>query len=283
MDGANEDAGTVAQALRDARALGVDRLDAQLLLAELLGRERAWLIAHDDAPLTTRQQQGFVARARRRAAGEPLAYLVGRKEFHGLMLKVDPRVLVPRPDTEVLVDWALERLAAHAPSPPETPPAVLDLGTGSGAIALALRHAHPAARVTATDASADALAVAEANATALGLSVEFLHGSWWQPLAGRRFDLVVSNPPYVAAADPHLDALRHEPAAALTPGASGLEALEELVAGAPAHLVPGGWLLLEHGHDQADAMQAMLQRNGFRTVQTRRDLGGQTRCTGGQL
>lgn len=270
---------TLDAAFAAARAAGVERLDAQLLLGHVLGRPRAWLLAHGETELSDADAARFAALVQRRRAGEPVAYLLGTKEFHGLTLQVDARVLVPRPDTEVLVDWAIELLRGELAAPA---PSVVDLGTGSGAIALALKHACRQAAVTATDASADALAVADTNAAALGLSIEFVHGSWWQPLAGRRFHLALSNPPYIADADPHLAALRAEPRAALTPGGDGLGALREIVAGAAAHLAPGGWLLLEHGFDQAEAVQQLLARAGFAEVQTHHDLGGQPRCTGGR-
>lgn len=267
---------TIAQALAEARRRGIERLDAQLLLAHRLGRPRAWLIAHDDEALDAADAAAFDAAVVRRAAGEPLAYLVGSREFHGLDLQVDPRVLVPRPDTEVLVEWALELLGdLDVPAP-----RVVDLGTGSGAIALAVRHACPAARVTATDVSAGSLEVARANAERLALPVEFVHGPWWAPLGGRRFELALSNPPYIRADDAHLAALGHEPRGALTPGPSGLEALEILAAGAGAQLEPGGWLLLEHGFDQAEAVRALLGRHGLVDAATRADLAGQPRCTG---
>jgi release factor glutamine methyltransferase len=267
----------VAAALAMARALGLDRLDAQLLLSHTLQQPRSWLIAHDDAALTPAQQQAFADACRRRADGEPIAYLLGEREFHGLMLQVGSAVLVPRPDTETLVDWALELLAdTEAPQ-------VADLGTGSGAIALALKHRHPAARVCAVDVSASALKVAQANARRLELELEFVQGGWWQPLQGRRFHLVVSNPPYIAGNDPHLHALRHEPALALSPGDDGLAALAQIVRGAPAHLHAGGWLLLEHGHDQQPAVQQLLVEGGFVSVSTRADLAGRPRCSGGRL
>jgi release factor glutamine methyltransferase len=270
---------TVAQALAEARVGGVDRLDAQLLLARAMACSRSWLLAHDDATLSAGQAAGFRSDVRRRAGGEPLAYIVGEKEFHGLMLQVNASVLVPRPETETLVDWGLEILGraladiAH--------PAVLDLGTGSGAIALALKRAWPLARVVATDVSVGALEVARANAERLELAIEFHQGHWWSGLAGQRFHLIASNPPYVAPDDPHLAALRHEPRIALTPGGDGLDALGAITGGAADHLAAGGWLLLEHGHDQAPAVQALLQLQGFSGVQTRRDLAGQPRCTGG--
>jgi release factor glutamine methyltransferase len=269
---------TIGDALAAARRTGVDRLDAQLLLAHETGRDRSWLIAHDDAALDAAAATRFDAALRRRAGGEPLAYLVGMKEFHGLRLQVDSRVLVPRPDTELLVGWALELL--HGPAGPA--PRVLDLGTGSGAIALAVKHDCPAAQVVATDVSAGSLEVARGNADRLGLALEFAHGTWWQPLAGRQFDLVLSNPPYIRADDPHLDALAHEPQAALSPGPTGLEALAKLVEGAPPRLAAGAWLLLEHGFDQAEDVRALLERHGFVEVTTRCDLAGHPRCSGGR-
>jgi len=269
---------SVDQALAAARAAGLDRLDAQLLLARELGRTRAWLIAHGDAPLAPDAATRFAAALQRRAAGEPLAYLLGEKEFHGLRLAVDARVLVPRPDTELLVDWALEILRGRGPGPAT----VVDLGTGSGAIGLAVKQRHPDAVVTATDRSEDALAVARANAAALGLDVEFVAGSWWEPLGTRRFDLVLANPPYIAAADPHLRALQYEPQEALTSGEAGLDALRAIVATAPQRLAAGGWLLLEHGWDQAEAVAALLAAQELQAIETRRDLGGQPRCTGGR-
>ena len=271
----------MAQALAEAKATGVDRLDAQLLLARAVGRSRSWLLAHDDAILSTGQASGFRSELHRRAGGEPLAYIVGEKEFHGLLLQVNASVLVPRPETEALVDWGLEILDGALAGVAR--PDVLDLGTGSGAIGLALKHSRPPARVVATDISADALDVAKANADRLGLAIEFQGGSWWAGLAGRRFHLIVSNPPYVAPDDPHLAALGHEPRMALTPGGDGLEALATIAGGAAGHLAAAGWLLLEHGHDQASAVQALLQRHGYCEVQTRLDLAGRPRCTGGRL
>lgn len=269
---------TLRDALAAARAAGLARLDAQLLLGHVLGRDRAWLLAHDDAALTGAQAARLEALMARRRAGEPVAYLLGEKEFHGLTLQVDARVLVPRPDTEVLVDWAIELLRGELAAIEQ--PAVLDLGTGSGAIALAVKHDCPSAALTATDASSEALSVAQANATRLGLSVEFRRGAWWQAVADRRFHLALSNPPYIAAADPHLAALTAEPGMALTPGPEGLEALRAIVAGSADGLEAGGWLLLEHGFDQAGAVQALLRDAGFTRIETRQDLGSQPRCTG---
>ncbi len=268
---------TVAEALARARELGVDRLDAQLLAGHVLQRPRTWLLAHDDAELATADLQAIDALLQRRAAGEPVAYLVGEKEFHGLVLRVTRAVLVPRPDTETLVEWALERLRA-GPARPR----VIDLGTGSGAIALAVKHARPAAHVTALDTSAEALAIARENAQRLGLDVRLAQGDWWAAAGSEPYDLVLSNPPYIAEGDAHLPALRHEPELALTSGRDGLDAIRAIVAGAPAHLVRGGWLLFEHGHDQGEAVRGILRSAGFAGVETRPDLSGQERCTGGQ-
>jgi len=269
---------TLQHALTAAQAQGLARIDAQMLLLHTLGRpasDRAWLIAHDTDALPPAAQERFAALCRRRQDGEPVAYLTGTKAFYGLELRVDARVLDPRPDTETLVDWALEVLASHPA------PRLLDLGTGSGAIALALQQQRPDASVLAVDASQDALAVAQANAERLALPVQFRHGHWMDGLEGV-FDTIVSNPPYIPAADPHLAALQHEPAQALASGADGLEDLRAIIAQAPAHLAPGGWLLLEHGWDQAEAVAALLAGAGFVQVQGRKDLAGIVRCSGGQ-
>lgn len=268
---------SVRQALQAAQGLGLERLDAQALLSHVLGRPRSWLIAHDGDELPEAGRQRYEALVRRRAAGEPFAYLVGEKEFWGLTLQVGPAVLVPRPDTETLVEWALERLQG-VPDP-----RVVDLGTGSGAIALAIKQARPDARVVAVDLSEEALAVARGNAQRLALEVDFRAGHWWRAFDAEpqaAFDLAVSNPPYIAEGDPHLPALRHEPGMALTSGPDGLDAIRELVSGAAARLDAGGWLLFEHGHDQAAAVRRLLDEAGFREAQTRRDLGGNERCTG---
>jgi release factor glutamine methyltransferase len=270
---------TVAQAAAWAQTLGLPRLDAQVLLLHALGRaphDRAWLLAHGDDPLNANVQATFAAHAQRRLNTEPVAYITGQKEFFGLTLHVDQRVLDPRADTETLVEWALSCLA-------DTPtPDVVDLGTGSGAIALALKHARPDAQVSAVDASADALAVASANAKRLALPVDFHHGSWLVPLNGRTFDAIVSNPPYVASDDAHLAALKHEPLSALASGVDGLDDIRLIVRQAAQHLKPNGWLLLEHGYDQAHAVQTLLGNQGFVNVQSRPDLAGILRCTGGQ-
>ena len=273
---------TVAACLSRARQLGIARLDAQLLLAHALGCARTWLLAHDDAPVP--DAAAVESLWARRAAGEPLAYLVGQREFHGLALRVTPAVLIPRPDTETVVDWAIELLRA------EGRPRVADLGTGSGAIALALKRAVPGADVHACDNCMAALDVARDNGRRLGLAVTWHPGSWWQAfesLEAERgaFDLAVANPPYLAADDPHLEALRHEPRAALVPrnASNGLSDLEALIQDAPAHLAPGGWLLLEHGFEQAPAVRERLTAAGFARVQTRPDLAGHPRASGGCL
>ncbi len=276
---------TLAQALTSAQTLGLDRLDAQLLLLHALGKpqdQRAWLLAHDTDWLPDNEAARYQTLCLRRAKGEPVAYIVGHKEFFGLDLQVDSRVLVPRPDTETLVHWSLGLLQALPEAPP---PTVLDLGTGSGAIALAIGHTRQSAgqrvEVTAVDASTAALEVARANASRLGLPVRFIHSHWFQEVSGH-FHLIASNPPYVASADPHLDALIHEPLQALAAGVDGLDDLREIVQHAPAHLVAGGWLVLEHGHDQAGAVRALLAQRGFVQVQSRQDLAGIERCSGGQ-
>ena len=269
---------TLAQALVQAHTLGLARIDAQQLLLHTLARPdagRAWLLAHDTDALDGAAHGQFIALCQRRLAGEPVAYLTGRKEFYGLPLQVDARVLDPRPDTETLVDWALEVIA------PLSAPRVVDLGTGSGAIALALQNQRADARVLAVDASADALAVAQANGKRLGLAVQFQTANWLAGVQGP-FDAIVSNPPYIPSADPHLAALTHEPLQALASGTDGLDDIRAIVTQAPAHLRPGGWLLLEHGYDQAPAVQALLQAAGFVQVQSRNDLADIARCTGGQ-
>ncbi len=269
---------TLQQALTTALAQGLARIDAQMLLLHTLGRatsDRAWLITHDTDTLPPAVQERFEALCQRRLAGEPVAYLTGTKAFYGLELHVDARVLDPRPDTETLVDWALEVLEGHPA------PRLLDLGTGSGAIALALQHQRPDATVLAVDASLDALAVAQANAQRLGLPVQFRHGHWMQGIEGL-FDAIVSNPPYIPAADPHLATLQHEPLLALASGADGLDDIRTLIAQAPAHLAPGGWLLLEHGWDQAPAVCTLLRSAGLEQVQGRKDLAGIVRCSGGR-
>ena len=270
---------TVAQAAAWAQTLGLPRLDAQVLLLHALGRaphDRAWLLAHSDDALDAATQAIFEINVQRRLNTEPVAYITGQKEFFGLTLQVDQRVLDPRADTETLVEWALSCLADTSS------PDVVDLGTGSGAIALALKHARPDATICAVDASADALAVASANAERLSLTVTFHHGSWLVPLNGHTFDAIVSNPPYVASDDAHLAALKHEPLSALASGVDGLDDIRTIVRDASQHLKPQGWLLLEHGYDQAVAVAQLMAANRYTNVSTRFDLGGQPRCTGGQ-
>ena len=277
--------GTVDAALREARARGLERLDAQLLLGHVLGQSRSWLMAHGDDVLSAGHASAYESLVARRAAGEPFAYLVGEREFHGLTLAVAPAVLVPRPDTETLVDWALGLLQGELLDAPA--PAVLDLGTGSGAIALAVKSGCPRALVWAGERSADALAVARGNAARLSLDVRFTQGDWWDALAGATdapvFDLVVSNPPYIAADDPHLADLAHEPLSALVAADNGLADIRAIATGARGRLRTGGWLLFEHGWEQADAVAAILAQAGFGRIATRRDIEGRPRCTGGCL
>jgi release factor glutamine methyltransferase len=259
--------------------LGIERLDAQLLMLHALQRsqtERAWLISHDDEVLSDAAALAYNVLCQRRLAGEPLAYIVGCKSFFGLDLQVDKRVLVPRPDTETLVEWALE----CAPTADKALK-VLDLGTGSGAIALAIKHSRPTWQVTALDASVDALNVAQNNAKRLNLNVNFLQSSWFDALAEAKFDLIVSNPPYIVEGDWHMAALVHEPKQALTSGVDGLDDIRQIIAESPQFLTSGGWLLLEHGYDQAVAVRDLLTQRGFGLVQSRLDLAGIERCSGG--
>ena len=270
----------IQQTLQAATQSGIGRLDAQLLLLHALGRsqsDRAWLIAHDDAVPSESATLAFHALCQRRQQGEPLAYLVGSKPFFGLDLLVDKRVLVPRPDTETLVEWALECAITLGESL-----SVLDMGTGSGAIALALKHAKPDWQVTALDASADALAVAKNNAKRLNLNVNFLQSSWFEALSNEKFNIIVSNPPYIVEGDWHMAALAHEPKQALTSGADGLDDIRHIITESPRFLTAGGWLLLEHGYDQAAAVRDLLAQRGFAQVQSQQDLAGMERCSGGR-
>ncbi|MCD9005567.1 peptide chain release factor N(5)-glutamine methyltransferase [Luteimonas sp. XNQY3] len=263
--------------LRDA-AGRIDATDARWLLAHAAGRSQAWLYAHARDPAPDGVAARFESLVARRAAGEPVAYLTGVRGFWGLDLAVTPATLIPRPETELLVELALARL----PGPDAR---IVDLGTGSGAIALAIARERPDAAVLATDASVDALAVARANAQALGLTrVRFAHGDWYAPLAGARFDVIVSNPPYIEDADPHLAQgdLRFEPASALSSGADGLDAIRILAAGAIPHLAPGGWLLVEHGLAQGAAVRALFEQAGLVEVATERDLEARDRVTRGR-
>ena len=245
-----------------------------------LGRaqsDRAWLITHDDEALSEPAALAFHGFCQRRSTGEPLAYIVGSKPFFGLDLRVDKQVLVPRPDTETLVEWALTFAATST---------VLDMGTGSGAIALAIKSVRPDWQVTALDASADALSVAQSNAKRLNLNVNFLQSSWFDALteskSDTKFDVIVSNPPYIIEGDWHMTALAHEPKQALTSGADGLDDIRHIITQAPAFLTENGWLLLEHGYDQAATVRDLLARRGFSQVQSKLDLAGIERCSGGR-
>ncbi|WBS03182.1 peptide chain release factor N(5)-glutamine methyltransferase [Pseudoduganella sp. SL102] len=266
--------GTTLAALQRAPLL--DPVDQRILLCHALGITRTALITQSDRALTDAEAAGVSALLQRRLAGEPVAYIVGRREFYGLDFTVGPGVLIPRPETELLVELALERL------PPRG--RVLDMGTGSGAIAVAIAHARPDAQVTALDVSPDALAIARRNAERNGVTVHFQHSDWFTAVAQGTFDLIVSNPPYIAAGDRHLSEgdLRFEPPGALTDHADGLSALRTIVEGAPAHLVAGGWLLMEHGYDQSAAVQALLSSRSYAGVQSWHDLAGIARVTGGR-
>ncbi|NYT85035.1 peptide chain release factor N(5)-glutamine methyltransferase [Pollutimonas harenae] len=254
------------------------RLEVHMLWQHILQVSRAWLIAHDRDPLAPDTVARFLELQSRRLAGEPMAYILGHREFMGRDFLVGPGVLIPRPETELLVETALDYLQG-LPAP-----RVLDLGTGTGAIAVSIALNVSGARVAATDLSADALVIARRNAQELGAEVEFFQGSWYDALVGHSgFDLIVSNPPYIAACDPHLGQgdLRFEPALALTDGSDGLSALRTIVQGAGARLKPGAALYLEHGWDQALAVRQLLQQAGFTQVASLQDLAGIERVTGG--
>jgi len=260
----------VADALR-----ALDAREARLLLARATGFSEASVLAHPERELPAEAEARFRDFAARRARGEPVAYILGEKEFHGLPLAVTPAVLIPRPETELLVELALGEPFGGA----------LDLGTGSGAVALALKHGRPQARVVGVERSAAALAVAQRNAVRLGLDVELRHGLWFEPLAGERFDLVVANPPYVSEGDPHLAEgdVRFEPHSALVAGGDGLEAIREILREAPAYLTPGARLLLEHGMGQDAAVRELLAAAGLEAVRSWPDLAGIARVSGGRL
>ena len=262
------------------------RAEARRLLASLTGQPLTWFMAHGDDPADPDTAARFQALAERRRAGEPLAYLLGQQEFYGRPFAVSPSVLIPRADTETLVETALEQLARLHRQRCAVPLSLLELGTGSGIIAITLALETPDTDVHAVERSPEALAVAQQNAKTLGASCIHWHpGSWWQALASpRRFDLVVSNPPYIAAHDHHLQQgdLRFEPPQALAAGPDGLDDLRIIIGGAPAHLNPGGWLLLEHGYDQEAPVQTLLRDAGFADVFTRRDLAGLPRVSGGR-
>ena len=269
---------TIDKTLLTLQARSLSRLEAQRLLLHALLRvdhDRAWLLTHGDDLADADTLERLERLVLRYQQGEPLAYLLGHQAFYGLDLQVDERVLVPRPDTETLVDWALNVLASNPQA------AVMDLGTGSGAIALALKATRADLRVSALDFSEDALAVARTNAQRLHLAIDFQQGSWLSGVAGP-FHVIVSNPPYIADQDQHLAALTHEPLLALASGRDGLDDIRTIIEQSPQRLLTGGWLLLEHGYDQAAAVRAMLQAAGFASVQSRQDLAGIERCSGGQ-
>jgi len=265
---------TVRELLRQAR---IDRVEAEILLADILEVERAWLFAHGEDLVAEPALTLFTDHAEARQSGEPLAYVLGYRDFRSLRLGVNRHVLIPRRETEHLVEWAIERIDAGASR-------VLDLGTGSGAIALACKSERPDTMLTAIDCSVEALACAEVNARSLGVQVEWLESQWFEQLGGAHWDVVVSNPPYISASDAYLKQgdLPAEPDSALIGGQTGLESIEHIVEHAPDCLVSGGWLLLEHGFDQADAVTACMQYRGFLHLSTRRDWSGQPRMTGGQ-
>jgi len=270
---------TVKAALEEAFAT-IERVDAQVLACHVLCVNRAWLAANPFRILTETEDARLDSLVTQRALGAPVAYLVQKREFYGREFEVTPAVLIPRPETETLVEAALARLAPKA--------AILELGTGSGAIAVTLAAQRPEATVLATDAAESALAIARGNAMRHGVSerIAFALGSWYEPVGDRRFDLVVSNPPYVAAGDPHLARgdLRFEPRHALSDGSGdGLDSIRAIVSGAAAHLVPGGWLLFEHGYDQAAAARALLDAAGFGDIVTLDDLAGIARVAGGKI
>ena len=254
-------------------ASGIDAREARILLAEVCGFSQASLVASAEQEVPFEVQNAFFEFARRRIQGEPVAYILGRKEFYGLALAVNPSVLIPRPETELLVDLALERNSSS----------VLDLGTGSGAVALAIKRHRPEARVVAVDSDLSALLTAKRNAIKLNLEIDFRHGRWFGPVAGERFDLIVSNPPYVASGDPHLAELRFEPRGALLSGPEGLDSIREIVSQAGSFLLPGSWLLLEHGLGQDRAVRDLLTGAGLESVTTWPDLAGIARVSGGKL
>ena len=273
-----ETAATVADTLR-AAAQRIDRVDTEMLLLHVLGQSRTWLFLHEDAAMSDADAAAFEALVARREAGEPVAYLIGTRGFWTLDLAVTPSTLIPRPETELLVELALERIPADADA------RIADLGTGSGAIGLAIASERPRAQLIATDASEAALDVARGNAQRNHIAnIEFRTGSWFAPLAGERFDIIVSNPPYIESDDPHLDEgdLRFEPASALASGTDGLDDLRIITNQASSHLNADGWLLVEHGWNQGAAVRALFKAAGFIGIQTARDLEGRDRITLGR-
>jgi release factor glutamine methyltransferase len=271
---------TIAAALQAARGQ-IDIGEARLLLRHVLGASTAWLEAHRDDALSRDALEAFAVLVERRACGEPIAYVLGFREFYGREFSVTPATLIPRPETELLVEVALGKAGAAGTAGGVRQ--VLDLGTGSGCVAITLALELPEALVAAADISPEALAIAHANATLLNADVSFVESDWFERFADQRFDVVVGNPPYVAAGDPHLEQgdLRFEPPGALHCGADGLDAIRRIVAAAPRHLVPGGWLLLEHGYDQAAALAELLAAAGFADIEQHRDLAGIVRVSGG--
>lgn len=270
---------TVGEALREAQQR-IDAADARALLCHATERTPAYLIAHSQAQLSPAVAARYAGLVERRAAGEAVAYLTGEREFYGRTFKVTPAVMIPRPETELLVDLALERI------PQRSPTRVLDLGTGSGCVAISIASERSQAKIVATDQSLEALAAARRNAVALHVgNLAFLQSDWFAGLRRERFDLIVSNPPYVAAGDPHLGEgdLRFEPPSALIGGEDGLEAIRTIVKGARTYLVAGGWLLFEHGFDQSARARALLRDGGYRDIFSARDLAGIERVTGGRL
>jgi len=269
-----------------AQGRGLPRIDAQMIALVALTKspgDRAWLLSHDTDTVSPDVLARWNGLLERRLDGLPMAYLTGFQEFFGLKLTVGPGVLVPRPDTEALVQWGLDCLQAE--SADSSAVSALDLGTGSGAIALAIKSHARGTQVAATDASEVALEIARRNAEALGLDLELIAGnraSWWAPVNRRSFNVIVSNPPYIEDGDSHLEALQHEPPCALTSGSDGLDDIRQIIEGAPLHLSPGGWLLLEHGYNQAEAVRELLIKRGFSDVTSRMDLAGIERCSGGR-
>ena len=261
---------TVSQAIA---ASGIDAREARLLLAEACGFSQASLAASPGQEIPFEVENAFFELTRKRQAGVPVAYILGRKEFYGLDLLVNPSVLIPRPETELRVDLALEK----------KPASVLDLGTGSGAIGIAVKFKLPGTRVVAVDCDLSSLLTAKRNAAKLNLQIDFRHGRWFEPVAGERFELVVANPPYIARGDPHLAALRFEPQGALVSGADGLDAIRDIAKHAALHLVPGAWLLLEHGQGQEQAVRGLLAAAGLETITTWPDLAGIARVSGAKL